>query len=76
MLWGAILMFIYGLGTGIPLLLVGHGFERLQPYLSASRHLQCLRTISGLLLTGVGIYMVWLAPPTPPGIRVRTTAVQ
>ncbi len=61
MLWGAILMFIYGLGTGIPLLLVGHGFERLQPYLSASRHLQWLRTISGLLLTGVGVYMVWLA---------------
>jgi len=60
MLWGTVLMFIYGLGTGIPMLLIGHGFERLQPWFSAPRHLQWLRSISGLLLLGVGGYMVWL----------------
>jgi cytochrome c-type biogenesis protein len=60
MLWGTVLMFIYGLGTGIPLLFIGHGYERLQPYFAAPRHLQWLRTISGLLLMGVGGYMAWL----------------
>lgn len=60
MLWGTMLMFIYGLGTGIPLLFIGHGYERLQPYFAAPRHLQWLRAVSGLLLLGVGGYMLWL----------------
>lgn len=60
MLRGTVLMFIYGLGTGIPMLLIGHGFERLQPWFSTRRHMQWLRSISGLLLLGVGGYMVWL----------------
>jgi len=60
MLWGTMLMFIYGLGTGIPMLFIGHGFERLQPWFAAPRHLQWLRSISGILLLGVGGYMVWL----------------
>lgn len=61
MLWGTVLMFIYGLGTGIPILLIGHGFERLQPYFSSYQHLQWLKTISAFLLLGVGGYMLWLA---------------
>jgi len=60
MVWGTVLMFIYGLGTGIPLLLIGHGYERLQPYFAVPRHLQWLRAVSGLLLMGVGSYMLWL----------------
>ncbi len=59
-IWGTALMFIYGLGSGIPLLLIGHGFERMQPWFSTPRHLQWLRSVSGLLLIGVGGYMVWV----------------
>lgn len=60
MLWGTVLMFIYGLGTGIPMLFIGHGFECLQPYFSSPQHLQWLKTISAFLLLGVGGYMLWL----------------
>lgn len=47
--WGGLLMFIYGLGTGLPLLLIGHGYERLQPWLTTPRRQRGLRTISRLL---------------------------
>jgi len=59
LVWGGVLMFIYGLGTGLPLLLIGHGFERLQSWFAAPRRQRGLRTISGLLLLGVGIYVLW-----------------
>jgi len=61
LVWGGVLMFIYGLGTGLPLLLIGHGFERLQPWLATPRRQRGLRYISGLLLLGVGIYVLWSA---------------
>jgi len=59
LIWGTVLMFIYGLGTGLPLLLIGHGYERLQPWLATPRRQRGLRTISGLLLLGVGVYILW-----------------
>lgn len=59
LLWGGVLMFIYGLGTGLPLLIIGHGFERLQPWFATPRRQRGLRTISGLLLLGVGVYVLW-----------------
>jgi len=59
--WGGLLMFIYGLGTGLPLLLIGHGYERLQPWFATPRRQRGLRNISGLLLLGVGVYVLWSA---------------
>jgi len=59
--WGGLLMFIYGLGTGLPLLLIGHGYERLQPWFATPRCQRGLRNISGLLLLGVGVYVLWSA---------------
>ena len=59
LVWGGVLMFIYGLGSGLPLLLVGHGYERLQPWITTPRRQRLLRHISGLMLLGVGGYVVW-----------------
>lgn len=59
LVWGSILMFIYGLGTGLPLLLIGHGYERLQPWFATPRRQRSLRYLSGLLLVGVGVYALW-----------------
>lgn len=59
LLYGATLMFIYGLGAGLPLLLVGHGMDRMQDWLITSRHQRWLRRASGLLLIGVGLYIAW-----------------
>lgn len=59
--YGGVLMFIYGLGAGMPLLLIGHGFDRLQKWFISSRHQRWLQRVSGLLLIGVCLYIVWNA---------------
>ena len=61
LVYGGILMFIYGLGAGLPLLLIGHGFERWRQYFSAPAHQRWLRYLSGTLLVGIGIYIAWTA---------------
>lgn len=59
--YSGVLMFVYGLGAGIPLLMVGHGYERLRPYFASSYRQRWLRSVSGILLLGVSVYIVWLA---------------
>ena len=61
LVYGGVLMFVYGLGAGLPLLLIGHGFERGQRWFSSPRHRQWLRQVSALLLLGVGVYLLWTA---------------
>jgi len=61
LLFGGVLMFIYGLGTGLPLLLMGHGLECWQRLFGSPRHLRWLQSLSGVLLLGVGGYLVWAA---------------
>ena len=60
-IYGTLLMFIYGLGAGLPLLLIGHGLARLQHVFAAPGHQQRIRQLSGLLLLGVAVYILWLA---------------
>lgn len=59
LIYGGVLMFIYGLGAGLPLLLVGHGFNRIQKWFIAPKHQICLQRVSGMLLIGVSLYIVW-----------------
>jgi len=59
LIYGGVLMFIYGLGAGLPLLLIGHGFNRMQKWLVAPKHQKWLQNVSGLLLIGVSLYIVW-----------------
>ncbi len=54
--YGTVLMFIYGLGAGLPLLLIGHGLSRLQPLFSTPKQQRRIRQLSGVLLLGVAIY--------------------
>ena len=58
--YGTALMFIYGLGAGLPLLLIGHGFSRLQHIFTVPGHQQRIRQLSGMLLLGVAVYIIWL----------------
>jgi len=60
LLYGGVLMFIYGLGAGLPLLLVGHGLEHWRHGLSNPAHWHRLRLLSGMLLLGVGVYLLWM----------------
>lgn len=59
MVYGGILMFIYGLGTAIPLLLIGYGFNQTQEFFFRPQHQRLLQRISGLLLVGISFYIVW-----------------
>jgi len=56
--YGGLLMFVYGLGAGLPLLLIGHGFSTLQEKLTATDNQKWLQRISGLLLIGVAVYIL------------------
>lgn len=60
-IYGSVLMFIYSLGAGLPLLLIGLGFARWHRYFAIAVHQRRLRFISGALLVGVGIYSGWMA---------------
>lgn len=53
--YGGALMFIYGLGAGMPLLLIGHGFNRLQKRFAEPNRQKWLQRVSGLLLIGVSL---------------------
>jgi cytochrome c-type biogenesis protein len=57
--YGGVLMFCYGLGAGLPLLLIGHGMDRLQALLMTPQRQRWLRRITGVLLLGVSGYIVW-----------------
>ncbi len=59
LLYGSVLMFVYGLGSGLPLLLIGHGLERGQRGFGAPWQRRWLRRLSGVLLLGVGVYLLW-----------------
>lgn len=61
LVYGGVLMFFYGLGAGMPLLMVGHGYERLRPCFATPHRQRWLRNVSGILLLGVGVYIVWVA---------------
>lgn len=58
LIYGGALMFVYGLGAGLPLLFVGHGFHRMQKWFVTTEHREWLQRLSGLLLIGVSLYIV------------------
>lgn len=59
LVYGGVLMFFYGLGAGLPLLLIGHGFNRLQSLLNTPTRQKWMRYITGFLLIGVSLYILW-----------------
>jgi len=59
LIYGAVLMFIYGLGAGLPLLLIGMGISQGQKWFVATKQQRYLRQVSGALLIGVSLYIFW-----------------
>lgn len=57
--YGGVLMFCYGLGAGLPLLLIGHGLNRMQGLLTTPQRQRWLRYFTGVLLIGVSVYILW-----------------
>ncbi|GKT12323.1 MAG: cytochrome c-type biogenesis protein [Thiomicrorhabdus sp.] len=60
--YGSLLMFIYGLASGLPILLIALGFKKVQQFTMNQRLNLYLRRFSGLLLLGVGMYVILNIP--------------
>ncbi|MDP2234018.1 MAG: cytochrome c biogenesis CcdA family protein [Actinomycetota bacterium] len=58
---GALLLFVYGLGKGVPLILLGLASGSLVVMRSLSRATGVLTKIGGAALIGAAAYLVWLA---------------
>lgn len=60
-LWGGVLLFVYGLGLGVPILLLGTAAASLVTRLSTDRARRWAEHATGAVLIGVGLYLVWIA---------------
>ena len=59
--YGAALLFIYALGRGVPIVLAGTFAGALKSFRVFGRWSGALEKISGAIVIGVGLYLVWLA---------------
>jgi cytochrome c-type biogenesis protein len=60
-LWGGLLLFSYGLGLGIPALLLGTASASVVARLSGVRFRNWADYIAGAILVGTGLHLIWLA---------------
>jgi len=61
LLYGAILLFVYALGRGVPVVLAGTFTEALKQMQTIGRWSHTLETISGVIVILVGFYFLWIA---------------
>jgi cytochrome c-type biogenesis protein len=59
--WGGLLLFVYGIGLGVPVLLLGTTAASLVTRLSSHRARRWADWLAGGSLIGVGLYLVWIA---------------
>jgi len=60
-LWGGVLLFVYGVGLGFPILLLGTAAASLITRLSTGRARRWAEHTTGAVLIGVGLYLLWIA---------------
>ena len=58
--WGGMLLFVYGLGVGLPILLLGTAAASLLARLAVTRARLWAERMSGLIMIGVGLYLLWI----------------
>lgn len=61
MLYGAVLLFIYGLGVGTPLLLAGTAAGSLAQWMDKAGWKIWVDRATGVMLLGLGFYLLWIA---------------
>lgn len=59
--YGGVLMFIYGLGIGLPFLLIAQGLTQMTHRLASLSFQRWSRRVAGVLMLGVAIYLIWTA---------------
>jgi len=58
---GGLLLFVYGLGVGIPILLVGTAAASFVTRLTTERARRVAEHLTGVVLVGLSLYLVWIA---------------
>lgn len=61
LLYGAVLLFIYALGRGLPVVLAGTFAGVLKQLRSLGQWSHHIERISGVIMLAVGLYFVWIA---------------
>ena len=61
MIYGAILLFIYGLGRGVPVIIAGTFTGMAKGFPGLARWVELLEKIAGFILILVGLYFIWTA---------------
>lgn len=61
LLYGAILLFVYALGRGIPIILAGTFTGFLKTFRAFGRWSGIVEKVGGIVMIGVGIYFLWIA---------------
>lgn len=61
MIYGAILLFIYALGRGVPIILAGTFAGVLKGFRSLGRWSGWMEKTSGVIIIAVGFYFLWIA---------------
>lgn len=60
-LFAALLLFLYGLGNGVPLVLAGTASGRITAWLSRFGWRLWMERAAGVLMVGVGFFLLWQA---------------
>lgn len=58
---GGLLLFVYGLGLGIPILLIGTAAASLVTRLATERARRVAEQLTGAVMVGLSLYLVWIA---------------
>jgi cytochrome c-type biogenesis protein len=59
--YGALLLFVYALGRGVPIVVAGAFAGALKQMRALGRWTPLLEKVAGVIVIGVGIYLIWLA---------------
>ena len=60
-LYGSGLLFVYGAGIGVPLVLVGTSIGLMSSLKGIARYWPVVNRVSGAILVGLGFYLLWKA---------------
>lgn len=61
LVYGAVLLFVYALGRGVPVVLAGTFTGVLKQFNALARWTPVLEKVSGVIVLGVGLYFLWIA---------------
>ena len=61
LVYGATLLFAYGLGRGVPIVLAGTFTGVIRALPAMEKWTQWMEQAAGVVLIGVGVYFIWIA---------------